>query len=328
MVTHLIAVAPYPIAANRRIRREGARVEYADVVGTKIEVLTVGRVKALHTLIVRRVAIARAAGAGAGCWASRTVSVGGARLPFRPAHALLADRVRFVGASVVYLRALLSAVAKLSVVAWRVNLALHTSAELIAANIEAALPARTAIRIGRTARPGRGPKEAMFGGARQVRGIQAVSVGVAGFLAVAIQTVVTFGGAEAFHARARSGVAAQLRGRRTLAVIQAFDARRGWSLVAIRRGCLAVERVYARVRNLVANILGARRVVIATVRCVAGTCVCDTKIDSAEQPVATKRIVARAIKTSWRTLGAGDAVQGDETNGRNDKTGRPLPKFK
>ena len=78
----------------------------------------------------------------------------------------------------------------------------------------------------------------------------------------------------------------------------------------------------ARVRNLVARIDGAKQAVIAAVRRGAVTCVCDTtKIESAEQPVVAKRIVARAIKTRRRTLGAGDAAKRDETNDRHYKRG-------
>ena len=112
-----------------------------------------------------------------------------------------------------------------------------------------------------------------------------------------------------------------------MAGIQAFDAG-VQSLAALRRGRLAdVGRVVAGVGGLITYVIGAEKVVVATVlhadAMPAGTGV-DANVHRAEQPVVAIRVGrARSRRTC---LGASDAVQGDEKKGRHDKKGRPPPK--
>ena len=113
-----------------------------------------------------------------------------------------------------------------------------------------------------------------------------------------------------------------------MAGIQAFDARAVLTLAAVARGRTACGWMFARVRVLVANIFGAKQVVVATVlhadAMPAGTGV-DANVHGAEQPVVAIRVGrARSRRTC---LGAGDTAQGDETTDRRDKR-RPLPNAK
>ena len=162
---NLIAVAKRPVAANRRVRLESARVEQADVARAEVQVLALRRVQAHYALVGGRVAIARAAVAGA-AW---TIGGGRARLQvFRSTHALLADRRCSDDAQVVHAR--FGAVAELAIVAVCINLALHARGPRIVA-ITQAMSARSAIHVGRTGGTGREPHEARFGARHRRAGL-------------------------------------------------------------------------------------------------------------------------------------------------------------
>ena len=113
-----------------------------------------------------------------------------------------------------------------------------------------------------------------------------------------------------------------------MAGIQAFDAR-VQSLAALRRGRLAVVggRVVARVRGFITHVIGAEKVVVASVRNAEAVPVgagIDANVRGAEQPVVAIRVGRAMCRRTC--LGASDAVQGDETKGRHDKKRRPSPK--
>lgn len=113
-----------------------------------------------------------------------------------------------------------------------------------------------------------------------------------------------------------------------MAGIQAFDAR-VQSLAALRRGRLAVVGgcMVARVRGFITHVIGAEKVVVASVRNAEAVPVgagVDANVRGAEQPVVALRI--RRAMCRRTCLGASDAVQGDDKKSRHDNRGRPLPK--
>jgi len=282
------------ITTNRRARHEEARVVQAGVVSAKIEVLAVRCVQACYALVGCWVTLARPAGASA--WGG-TVGIGGAGLQvLRTSDALFTYRRRSDDTMVERTRlgvdaAFFSSVAELAVVAVFINLALNALVPRFVA-ITHAYSARSAILIGRAWIAGVRPSEARLRannrrpvqaqsrspGTRSANAtgridrIPAVCTGrraadafpVADLSSGTPQIIITLDAGYALHASAVL-VAAPLRIRQTMPGIQTCDARIQ-SLAAMRRGPRAgMRRVLARVRALVAIIVGAKQVVIASV---------------------------------------------------------------